>query len=71
MMTKVDRIRNELKEKRRDIKQSMVYIEVLTRALKEQWSISKTKAELSKSKYSPYKGRTKYYDMMEQLLKGY
>ena len=40
VMTKVDRIRNELKEKRRDIKQSMVYIEVLTRALKEQWSIA-------------------------------
>lgn len=71
VMTKVDRIRNELKEKRRDIKQSIVYIEVLTRALKEQWTIGKTKAELSKSKYSHYKGRTEYYDMMEQLLKGY
>ena len=71
VMTKVDKIRNELKEKRRDIKQSIVYIEVLTRALKEQWSIGKIKTELSKSKYSPYKGRTKYYDMMEQLLKGY
>ena len=41
VMTKVDKIRNELKEKRRDIKQSIVYIEVLTRALKEQWSIGK------------------------------
>ncbi len=71
VMTKVDRIRNELKEKRRDIKQSILYIEILTRALKEQWSIGKTKTELSKSKYSPYKGRTKYYEMMEQLLKGY
>lgn len=71
VMTKVDRVRNEIKEKRRDIKQSLVYIEVLTRALKEQWSIGKTKLELSKSKYTPYKGRTKYYDMMEQLLNGY
>lgn len=71
VMTKVDRIRNEIKEKRRDIKQSIVYIEVLTRALKEQWSIIKLKSELSKSKYSPYKGRTKYYDMIEQLLENY
>lgn len=70
-MTKVDRIRNEIKEKRRDIKQSIVYIEVLTRALKEQWSIIKLKSELSKSKYSPYKGRTKYYEMIVQILENY
>lgn len=71
LMTKVDRIRNEIEEKRRDIKQSIAYIEVLTRALKEQWSIGKIKLELSKARYTPYKGRTKYYDMMEQLLNGY
>lgn len=71
IMTKVDRIRNELKEKRRDIKQSILYIDILLQALKEQWSIIKIKAELSNAKYIPYKGRTKYYEMMEQLLKDY
>ena len=71
IMTKVDRIRNEVKEKRRDIKQSILYIEILTRALKEQWTIGRTKAELAKSKYMSYKGRTKYYDMMVEILKDY
>ena len=31
----------------------------------------KIKAELSKAKYVPYKGRTKYYEMIEDLLKEY
>ena len=39
--------------------------------IKEQWSIGKIKAELSKAKYVPYKGRTKYYEMVEDLLKEY
>ena len=40
-------------------------------AIKEQWSIGKIKAELSKAKYVPYKGRTRYYEMVEELLKEY
>lgn len=71
VMTQIDRIRNELREKRRDIKQSMRFVDVMVRALKEQWSISKIKVELSKAKYVPYKGRTKYYDLVEQLLLNY
>ena len=39
--------------------------------IKERWSIGKIKAELSKAKYVPYKGRTKYYEMIEDLLKEY
>lgn len=71
VMTKIDKMRNELREKRRDIKQMMAYVDILMKALKEQWSIEKTKRELSKTKYVPYKGRTKYYEMVEQLLSGY
>lgn len=71
IMTKIDRVRNELRERRRDIKQSISYVDVLILALKEQWSVGKTKSELSKAKYVPYKGRTKYYEMVEQLLSGY
>lgn len=69
--TKIDGIMNELEEKRRDIKQTRNYIEILLQAIKEQWSIGKIKAELSKAKYVPYKGRTKYYEMVEELLKEY
>lgn len=69
--TKIDGIANELEERRRDVKQTRNYIDVLIKAIKEQWSIGKIKAELSKAKYVPYKGRTKYYEMVEKLLKEY
>ena len=69
--TKIDGIMNGLEEKRRDVKQTRNYINILIRAIKEQWSIGKIKAELSKAKYVPYKGRTKYYEMIEDLLKDY
>lgn len=69
--TKIDGIMNELEEKRRDIKQTRNYIEILIRAIKEQWSIGKIKAELSKVKYVPYKGRTKYFGIIEELLREY
>ena len=39
--------------------------------IKEQWSIGKIKVELSKAKYVPYKGRIKYYEMIEDPLKEY
>lgn len=69
--TKIDGMMNELEEKRRDVKQTRKYIDILIDAIKEQWSIGKIKAELSKAKYVPYKGRTRYYEMVEELLKEY
>lgn len=69
--TKIDGIINEMEEKRRDAKQTRNYVNILIKAIKEQWSIGKIKAELSKAKYVPYKGRTKYYEIVEELLKGY
>ena len=69
--TKIDGIMNDLEEKRRDVKQTRRYIDILIDAIKEQWSIGKIKAELSKAKYVPYKGRTKYYEMVEKMLKEY
>ena len=69
--TKIDGIMNELEEKRRDIKQARNFTEILIKAIKEQWAIGKIKAELSKAKYVPYKGRTKYYEIVEDLLKEY
>lgn len=69
--TKIDGIANELEEKRRDAKQTRSYVDILIKAIKEQWAIGKIKAELSKAKYVPYKGRTRYYKMVEELLKDY
>lgn len=69
--TKIDGIMNELEEKRRDAKQTRSYVDILIKAIKEQWAIGKIKAELSKAKYVPYKGRTRYYKMVEELLREY
>ena len=43
--TKIDGIMNDLEEKRRDVKQTRNYINILIKAIKEQWSIGKIKAE--------------------------
>lgn len=69
--TKIDGIANELEEKRRDVKQTRNYIEILIKAIKESWTIGKIKAELSKAKYVPYKGRTKYFDIVKELIGEY
>lgn len=71
MMVKIDQLMNELEEKRRDVKQTIVYIETLISGIEKQWSVPKLKSELAKAKYTPYKGRTKYYNMVEDLLNRY
>ena len=68
LRTKYDGILNELEEKRRDIKQGINYISILIDASKQQWGTGKIKDALLRAKYSPYKGRTKYYEMMNDLL---
>lgn len=69
--TKVDGLLNELEETRRDIKQSLNYIDILIDAVNNHWNMSKIKTELEKAKYVPYKGRTKYYDEALNLLSNY
>ena len=71
VMTKIDKLSNELEEKRRDIKQARTYANVMISAIEKQWDIIKLKEELKKSKYMPYKGRTKYFEMVEKMLKNY
>lgn len=69
--TKIDGLLNDLEEKRRDIKQSINYINVLIESCINKWSISKIKSELKDAKYLPYKGRTKYYSQVMELLSNY
>lgn len=71
IMTKIDKLRNYMEEKRRDIKQTRYYIDTLIKAINEQWPISKTKIELNEATYKPYKGRTKYFSIAKDLLKNY
>ena len=69
--TKIDGLLNDLEEKRRDIKQSINYINVLIESCINKWSISKIKSELKDAKYLLYKGRTKYYSQVMELLSNY
>ena len=69
--TKIYSMENDLEEKRRDIKQARSYADTLVRAINERWTIEKIKIELTKSKFTTYKGRTKYYELAENILKNY
>lgn len=54
--------------KRKAIKQTRSYVDVMTMALENNWNLPKLKSELSKAKYVPYRGRTKIYDEIRLLI---
>lgn len=69
--TKIDGIMNELEESRRDVKQVRSFVKILIEANNKQWTIGRIKAELAQAKYVPYKGRTKYFEIVNNLLAEY
>ncbi len=69
--TKIDGLLNDLEEKRRDIKQSISYLSVLDTAVQQSWPLCKIKEELKNKKFAEYKGRTKYFEVVSELLKDY
>ena len=54
--TKIDGIMNDLEEKRRDVKQTRNYVNVLIQAIKEQWSIGKSRQNYQKQNMFHTKG---------------
>lgn len=55
--------------RRKRVKQTMSYVDVMIMALENNWTLPKLKCEIAKAKYVPYKGRTKVYSQIRQLLK--
>ena len=68
-MAKVGYLLDDIRNKHKNIKQCLNYIRVMQDAITYKYDIGKIKFELSKAKYSEYKGRTEYYEMALDLLK--
>lgn len=69
-MAKIGYLLDDIRDKHKQIKQCLTYIQVMQDAITYQYNIGKIKLELSKAKYVAYKGRTKYYQIAMELLGG-
>lgn len=58
----------EVRQKRRNVKQCQNYIRIMQDAITFGYSLDTLKAELEKSKYKKYRGRTEYYDWLKEKL---
>lgn len=67
-MAKIGYMLDEIRDKRKHIKQCLKYIDVMKNAVKNNYSVEKIKAELTKSMQGEYKGRTDYYRMALDML---
>ena len=67
-MAKVGYILDEVRDKRKHIKQCMNYINVMENAINNGYSLEKMKLELTKAKHVDYKGRTEYFQMVLDIL---
>ena len=67
-MAKVGYVLDDIRDKRKRIKESMRYVQVMEFAAVNGYSLEKLKLELTKVKDKEYKGRTEYYAMVLDLL---
>ena len=67
-MSKVGYMLDDIRDKHKQIKQCMNYIQVMKDANTYQYTLEKIKLELSKAKHMPYKGRTEYFDKTLKIL---
>jgi len=67
-MAKVGYLLDEVRDKHKHIKQCLNYIKVMEDAITYSYTIEKIKLELTKAKYTEYKGRTEYYQKALDLL---
>lgn len=66
--TKIYGVLKQVREKHTQIKQCIVYVEVMKDAITYKYDLSKLKLEISKAKYTEYKGRTDYYEMILNMI---
>ena len=67
-MAKIGYLLGEIREKHKNIKQCLDYIQVMEDAITYSYTIEKIKLELTKAKHTKYKGRTEYYQIALDLL---
>jgi len=67
-MAKVGYLLDEVRDKHKNIKQCLNYIQVFENAITHNYTIEKIKLELVKARHVEYKGRTEYYQKAIDLL---
>lgn len=67
-MAKVGYLLDEIRDRHKNIKQCLRYIQVMKNAITYNYTVEKIKLELEKAKNIEYKGRTEYYQMTLELL---
>lgn len=67
-MAKVGYLLDEIRDKRKHIKQCLDYVQVMKDAITYSYTVEKLKLEIVKAKHKEYKGRTEYYQMALDLL---
>ena len=68
-MAKIGYLLDDIRDKHKNIKQCLLYLEVMENAIQFGYSIEKIKLELAKAKHVEYEGRTEYYQIALDLLK--
>lgn len=67
-MAKIAYLLDEIREKHKNIKQCLDYIEVFEDAITYKYTLEKLKLEIAKEKHVEYKGRTEYYQKALEML---
>lgn len=67
-MAKIAYLLDEIRDKHKNIKQCLRYIQVMEDAITYNYTIEKIKLELTKARNEEYKGRTEYYQMALDML---
>lgn len=67
-MSKLGYLLDEIRDKRKHIKQCMRYVDVMKDAIEYKYTLEKIKLELAKVKNKDYQGRTEYYQMALDIL---
>lgn len=67
-MSKIGYLLEDIRETRRDIKQCIRFVDVMTDAITYHYTLEKLKLELSKAESKEYQGRTEYYQVALDIL---
>lgn len=67
-MSKLGYMLDEVRDKRKHIKQCIRYVQVMKNAISNGYTLEKIKLELTKVKNADYKGRTEYYQKALDIL---
>ena len=67
-MAKIAYLLDEIREKHKNIKQCLDYIEVFEDAITYKYTLEKLKLEIAKEQHVEYKGRTEYYQKALEML---